>query len=1249
MKIRKLEIAGFKSFKDRTIIHFDEGITGVVGPNGCGKSNIVDAFQWVMGEMSAKSLRGSSMSHMIFQGAQGYEPAHVAEVSLFLEGVFGSHTVTGAGDVAGKEIQITRRLHRSGESEYFMNRQPVRLRDIQELFMDTGVGARGVSIIEQGTIGRMIVAKPEERRRLIDEAAGITKFKARERESQRKLAATEQNILRLNDIVAELKRQLDGLQRQAKKALRYKDLKSQAQELDLRLSSQEFHNIQATVAESTSQLGEKSEQRAAGLAKIAELENRVQSVRLEQVEKEKKIQAREQEQESLHERVTSSEQSTQKLSFEITQCHRENERRIELQEEAKKKQVGLQAELSAQEEVDSRTKKEVLELKTRVENIAQRETEINTQLQSKEQKERTCQESLKRYEQEEREKSDALNHVRIKHETLQIQINEIEPTLSLLSSEESQLLGEQKQKEIAKQESEQWQSQSTSNVMEQESLFAQLKDREIQGVALLSECKENLGEVSGRLYALQSAQENLEGFQEGVRSTLQRHREAGMEQNQNESKKKQVLISLAEVIQVSKEYEVALESVLERRLQMLLGANAEDVLDAVEHLKTARHGRASFLCLSEEAVVEEHRQEKSAPFGGELLKKQVMVPQEYVDWISPFLARVVVLDDVRFLLEKPQEVSEWKGWAFVSRAGDVLEPVQGGVILTGGAGESASLGLLKRQREIRELTEKKQNLEQQYQAQQMQVQDIRKKVVAAEDELKSLQDEKMQSDLQCMEVTKDLEQVKQRVVQVTEQKENLLKEREALLAAREESEQTEERLAQEHEDVLSTIVQLRKRIQEEEQGVGLQRKSLEEVRGEVMQLKSDLAAKTQASAGESRHLEHLAQQLQEITQQLTGWEQEEQHNQENLLQLQEQKEAADANLESELDQLSQLQSLLSRLKEEHGQFVHSIQKKQEEILSLRQEQTQIQSEENEVQLGCEQLKMRQEALKEHIQERYGCHLEDYVKSLFGGENTTFITESSERAEKEKEQLKDLREKLQRMGEINLAAADEFGRVSERYEFLISQRQDLFDSKQQLCEVMARIQRICRGRFKETYMAINAHFQRVFPVLFGGGEAQLALIESEEGDGDRGIDLIVRPPGKKLQSVTLLSGGEKALTAISLVFAIFLVSPSPYCLLDEVDAPLDDANVFRFNELVKEMATKSQVILVTHNKNTMEVADTLYGVTMEEKGVSKMVSVQLSQAAEVVKEKGVKLGERDESLASHMIAPPSFGPEVEGSA
>jgi len=1174
MKIKRLEIVGFKSFVEKTSFDFPGGIVGIVGPNGCGKSNVVDAIRWVLGEQNAKNLRGSMMEDVIFGGSESRKPHGMAEVSL----IFSNSEGIGPPQYRDyAEIMVTRRLFRNGDSEYLINKTPCRLMDITELVMDTGVGARAYSIIEQGKIGMILNAKPEERRSLIEEAAGVTKFKNRKRTALRKIDATRQNLTRLGDIVSEVRRQMNSLKRQAQRAERFKVLREEAREIELHFARRRYVELSAESEQLSQQ--EKQLQNSLGQSSgnLEQAELRLEEARLQQAAREKEVSDGQEKVFSLTSQIQSVEGRIEFGEKELVNLDRQDERMAEERHEISRRLEDLsreEAELKQSHQgLGSELEKEELRLQEREAEL-QQQAELEQQLTQQLEEARSAlfalltdisrlgtvqEEAQRRLEQlQERFARNSSEAV-----TFRGQLDAVNSQLQTLETNLNDFRGH---REDLKQNREQ-------HRQELEQLRQAVDENEVR---LLGK-REELNRAQSRLESLQQLERNLEGYGSGVRTLLK-----------EESFRSRYTRMAADLFEAPRELEAAVEAVLEERLQALVVEEQVAVEEALSFLQK-EGGRCSFLLSGFERKI------PTAPAGAESLLEKLKIRQGAEKLVQNLLGHVFVVAEITSYLSGGAS-----GVTLVTPDGTVLDDTGR---LTGGGDPSQGQGLLHQKREIKELGEQVETVRSEVDGLQQQREDLRARLAATEVALQETEATLHSKELKVVDSEKDLERVRQEQERLTERLEVLSLEEDQL---HEEKTSLERQL----KDAQSGHqVQLDKRSEQDTLVENIQvrlakeRVQLESAREGVTALKVTVASIREREEGSRSGLEQLEQRRDELQARLAllagrveeGGEEREKLKQEGV------------QLRQELEELyrkrEEEKQRFNKLKDEFEVQGVAIDQQDEQLKSLRKGNTTLREELSTLQLKNRELVLEIEHLEDTIRNR---HRVELAQIEIGEEVSADFDE-----EAAQQRLAQLQRQIDQVGEVNLTAIEEYQELEERYEFLTAQQEDLRQSLEDLQKAIAKINRTTRKRFAETFEQVNDNFREVFPRLFRGGRARLLL--SDENDLlETGIDIEVQPPGKKLQNVTLLSGGEKALTAVALIFAIFLLKPTPFCLLDEVDAPLDDANISRFNEQVLQMAKDSQFILITHNKRTMEIAETLYGVTMEEPGVSKIVSVRMTE-------------------------------------
>jgi len=1188
MRIRRLDITGFKSFMDRAVFTFDEGITGVVGPNGCGKSNVVDAIRWVMGEQSAKNLRGRGMEDVIFNGSETKPPLSMAEVSLTFE-VDPRDQL--APEYAGfGEVTVTRRLFRSGESEYLINRTTCRLLDVVELFLGTGVGTRAYSIIEQGRVGLIVSAKPEDRRSIIDEAAGVTKYKSRRKAAERKLEATEANLLRVADLVSELEKRLDSLGRQAKKAEKYRSLKARIREIELHQASHRLLGLLAEQKHLQDAIAALGETEQAALHRVRALENEVESRRT-------KLEADGQALQTLADEVhaldTQTRETEQALAFwraalaaagtAESAAAAEGEalagrlstldtRRAALEAEIaaltgasaadeaamRRAQEGLDAAQGLQRGCQEKLEQERLALLGLAGRIANQETQLTTL-------------AARRDELRERHRLAAaeLHSVRSQESALDRERNEVTRRVQ----QSRQLTLELAERRGAEEDA----------LASHRAAFA---ESEVSVISL----REELADRRSRLHSLEEIQRHYEGFDRGVRAVMLR---AG-----SEARAQGIFGLVADVLRTSPRFERAIEAALGARLQNVLVQSRSVGLELSRYLVSVAEGRSSFLPVPELAVAAPPPMPEGLDGVLGRATDEVHAEAEFRPVVDLLLGNVLLVED----LDAAARVRDLApGFTTVTLAGEVL--ASDGT-LTGGVLEGPGSGALQKKREIAELAETVAATEARYNELLTRHYALQKQILHTEELLKGLQKHHHEEELVRSALEKDLHQASEQLARFRERIGQLVRDSEGLEEALARVDRDEEAARGESAHAQAERAAREERARElQERLEGLQR-SAEAHGQELMALRVKVASHAERAEAARASLAEVSAGLAELAERQSRATEARAQAVARREELQGRISAAEEGHAGRLERLAEDTGRLEEGRRVHAEETAHVRADE---ASLRDERTRLDG----VTEGLGQITLRERSLVLEV-EHLVRSVEERHQTDLGEELHRFHVRRPLEASEE-QQLRDLRAQLERLGEINLTAIEEHAEVAQRHGFLAGQKKDLEASIKSLRDAIAKIDRTSRERFARTFEVVNDRFQRVFPRLFGGGRAGLLLTE-EGSTGEPGVEIVAQPPGKKLQSVTLLSGGEKALTAVALIFAIFLIKPTPFCLLDEVDAPLDEGNVGRYNDLLREMAKQSQFILITHNKRTMEVVDTLYGVTMEEPGISKLVSVRLREAA-----------------------------------
>lgn len=1180
MRLKKLEVFGFKSFFDKTVVTFQPGINAIVGPNGCGKSNLADAILWVMGEQSAKNLRGEKMEDVIFNGTEQRKPLGMAEVSL----TFGDINDELPGPYAPySEITVSRRLFRSGESEYLINKTPCRLKDIRDLLIDTGAGYRAHTIIEQGKVDDLISASPMQRREIVEEAAGIAKYRLRKAEALRKLEATEQNLTRVRDIIGEIKRQINSLDRQARKAEKYQKLREELRALELWVARAEWDQWSGT--------RELLEQEEKGLQETAAAEkHRLAGLDLKQAEVKLALTEQEQALGQIKTQVFEIEGKIQRLEGRIETIRAQRKEWSET-EARHQQEIGeirqAEATLKAEEELLEKEREEIeREQPERERLLTERQEEANRQEEGLNREiARLEQEKVVLFELASRltQANNNLLHIERRKEDLikrkgrgAQELEEVQGKKQTIEETAGRLKGALEQTRQILSEKSAAQTAATARLKETE---ADLQAR----FARLSRAKEEWAALAAQLAS-------REGFYKGL---LGPGTESLLVQLQG------IHGMVADFIDVPTPYEKAIEAVLESRLRGIIVEGPAEIKQGIDHLRQSQMGRGTFFPRQPRV-----RKEGTAPLepgqDGVIGRALDLVTSRdgYEALVNALLGEVVLVRDLDVALHLWNSASAPAVW--VTLRGEVLDPVGS---VTGG--ERNETGLLEQKREIKSLSDQMDRLQEEVRRlegeiaqNQESLQTTRQEIEMRTSEIRSLEMQQLHEQKDHSASLIEIDRLQNALQTVLfEQEEGTKEEQELLLQEQGERNRIAEteRLK---EDKEGEIVRQQEKVESLRQRLGGMKEEVVRLKMEVASLKERHRHLLEKRDRVRRAQEELAQRFQEKERLLAS--------------LKEKWEAAEAEEAETTTAISQAMSereekvaLIREKTEAHAAVLAQLQQVEQEIHQLRAQLDQTQKSLQERALRKIEAQMTQEKIRETIFMNYQIEIAETIPPPPPSEEGAWTIDQA------RERAATLRRSLDEMGPVNIGAIEEYRELTTRYQFLTSQETDLTTSMESLRQAIAKINKTTQSLFTETFHLLNEKFKEVFVSFFGGGKAELILLD-EAHPLESGIEMIAQPPGKKPRSITLLSGGEKALTAISLLFATFLIHPSPFCLLDEIDAPLDEENTRRFTQAVGNMSRQTQFIVITHNKRTMEIADVLYGVTMEETGLSRLISVDLNE-------------------------------------
>ena len=1266
MRLQRLEIAGFKSFPDRSELTFDTGVTAIVGPNGCGKSNVVDALTWVLGEQSAKSLRGDRMEDVIFGGSDARKPTAAAEVRLKLAGVAArvpgtghqisgepagngngsrhaqvhAYAVEGHGSSVGvleagtaavtlerddtplivRDVELMRRLYRSGESEYLIDGAICRLRDVQDLLMDAGLGIKAYAVIEQGKIGQILSARPTDRRQLIEEAAGVTKYKTRRRAAELKLEAAQQNLTRVDDIVFEVEKQRGTLKRQAAKARRYKRLREELRRWEKVQFAERYRRLGEAIESARGRLSDARQREAVAAAHLAEVESTLERLRLELMEADG--------------RATASREAAHAHELEIGRLQQQ----IALERQQVDTLGSVASEISAEVTVlEERREPARAELNARRESAAAGASHREAAAAALAEEEAAYGELQRNIEGQEADveaarsevfaavnAATALRHA-LEHATsARTRIAEQLATLDVESND----LRIETERAAEEQASALEALERARQAMEVLSVERAAKESELAGAraerdSKAAECRmlENkLASTTARLASLEELDAGRAHYGEGARLILaaidERIRQMG---------------SVADYLEVDSRYERAVEGCLGELLQHVVVPTHEDAAAGLALTRENRAGRVGFLVI--EGEVGPSPTVQVVPEGIRPLTEVVRVSGPAAAVIQAELAWAWVAES----MESARLAASHLSGPVATLDGDVF---RGGNLIEGGQ-RAESLAILSTKREIKELREVAEaetaevdRLRQAGAAVAITIASVETAIASLHSELHRQEKAAVGFELQVGAARAAAERLGHKREQIATERRSAEEELRSQEARRDEARESISRIEIDQRSADGQLNQAQRRLFES-------REAMEAQGRRTAEAKATHAALVERASALAADVDRLEQAEKELDARIASRRDDLARTETRRAELVDSTRQAESRLDSDLcrfdEMKEQVRAAEDQARDLRASFDHqesSIREARRSLEAVRSEAAGLDvaratAEADLAHLASACVDSVQATLDEVAAEIAELDREGVLASPVAIEEAPEMEgEESEdardgaaetaaakppaagRALTPDEMVVDLRQKIDRMGAVNMMAIDQFDDLESRHLFLTTQRKDLVDSIAATGEAIRRIDKTTRERFKEAFTVINSNFEGTFTTLFGGGHAGLVLLD-ETDQLESGIDIIAQPPGKRLQSVQLLSGGEKALTAMALMFAIFKYRPSPFCLLDEIDAPLDDANIGRFVEMLQGMQDQTQFILITHNRKTMEIADRLYGVTMEEPGVSKLISVQLN--------------------------------------
>lgn len=1178
MYLKSLEVQGFKSFANKITFDFHNGITGIVGPNGSGKSNVADAVRWVLGEQSAKQLRGASMQDVIFAGTQNRKPLSYAYVAITLDN--SDHELA----IDFEEVTIARRVYRSGESEYLINGNVCRLKEVSELFYDTGIGKEGYSIIGQGQIDRILSGKPEERRELFDEAAGIVKFKKRKATAQKKLENERDNLVRVNDILAELERQVGPLERQSEKAKTYLRKKEELKDYDVNLfllESNHISNEQVKVEESykvadanlieVNKSYEKIKEEYETLeANIEEMDARINSIR-ENISNSSVMKEKLESQISvLNEQIHTAETTDEHLQGRLDAIEKEKAERNISKENYKAQKADLMEKKATIEERKAKAVEELTAIQTEMkrcsDGIENGQKELisllnnNVSIKSRQQKFDTM---LEQMNIRKAELNKRLLDRKTKEASLDSVLEGYQAEYNLVTEKIETLKNEQ--------------SELTAKVVE-------WKNKRRQNEADIEQLQAKYHKEQSRLESLKNIAERYDGYGNSIRRV--------MEQKANH---KGILGVVSDLIQVDKKYEIAIETALGGNVQNIVTEDEKTAKEMIAYLKQNRFGRATFLPLTSVSGKGNAKNEQALGDEGVigLANTLVSCDSKFDEVCAYLLGRVLVVDtiDHAVSLAKKHHYS----LHIVTLEGEYLSP---GGSISGGAFKNSN-NLLARKREVEELEQTVLSIEKELEEAKARKEDLATALALCEEEV------------EAKKTTLQEHYILQNTAKLNLERANTQKnESESVFTGlMNESDQIEIQIAEinlSKQNILEEIEYAKNREHE----IKTERVSLQVIFDEQEKLEVGAQATVNEIqleyANMSQSIEFVEENLSRIQGEIDKFDAEQQEIANSSKLAKEDVEKKKNDIEEIKKTILASADTATTLNDELAECISKKDEMNANYKGFFQKQEEVSKQRNDLEKEIYRLNSQREKLSEALSSHLNYLWDEYELTPHAAEE---LRKDCYELSELKKMISEVKDEIRRLGDVNVNAIEEYKEVSERYEFLKTQHDDLIEAEETLMGIIEELDTGMRKQFQEKFAEIQTEFDSSFKQLFGGGHGTLELVEDED-ILECGIRIIAQPPGKKLQNMMQLSGGEKALTAIALLFAIQSLKPSPFCLLDEIEAALDDSNVTRFASYLNKLTKNTQFIVITHRRGTMNAADRLYGITMQEKGVSTLVSVNL---------------------------------------
>ena len=1204
MKLKKLEITGFKSFPEKATIEFPPGISAVVGPNGCGKSNVVDAIRWVMGEQSLKQLRGKSKEDIIFSGTNGKPPLNMAEVSLTL----GNDNGNAPEELKDfTEINLTRRLYRSGETAYFLNRQPCRLKDIHNVFLGSGLGAKSYAVIQQGNIGAITEATPEERRYFIEEAAGTTRYKNRKTEALRKVQITHQNLLRVNDILAEIKRQMASLKRQARKAEIYNNYQVRIKTLDVHLGMLYFDDYTSQIDKTDSLIKELKDADTGHTSELKKLDAALEEIKLKRWQKNQEISEKKSEKYDTQREVDRVENNLAHLRGEIDRLNRESNELEEARADLVRKNEDMESEISQVEEENLQLKSEIEKVRQNLQQRRQSSDEISQKISILNQDLETGKAHLMDLTTQEIRYKNIYQNAASNKDSLQRRLKRTDEEEVLTQNQIKEILNREtlateKLNTVKRQFGVQREKINTTRNHLAEKATALAKQ-----VKLSQTLEIERNTAKSQYSTLKKMEDNFEWYRDGVKAVMKACSSKIEEQSSQlpplgRETAANVLDLMADIIESDPAYETAIEAILGESLQYIIVNDPKTSLQAIDYLQINNAGRSGFIPVSAlKPIVDDGDQ---APDPSKLLLNHITVKPGFEKIARALLGDVILTATIHEALELFNKNGRVQ--RIVTKNGDVITQ-QG--ILIGGSKDKLS-GILAKKHEIRDLKRLDAELIQKLEAARGRQYELESEVQALESTLQKqiecknrLAEDEIEAEKLLYKAEEDLKNARRRLEIVQLEQEQLLGE-----ASDIDDEMTKYNTA--IAKISDEINSAQRTVAETSQNISEVASAMEQFNQAVVDFKLKLTALNARLDNSNNSLKRLKEfhedgliRLEQLSREINRKRQKEESSKLSIT-------SNEAKLSQMYDTIKRIDETIDRNELDYHEIDTRLKDSDSKISDIKRKREKLLEQYRMLELELSQLQLKRENTVNRLEERYQSSFAALKSDFSQNEAAKMFTVDMTIDEMEAD-LAGSREKIAKIIDVNLGAIKEFEQLKDRFHFLESQRDDLLKAIDDLHKVIKKINTITQQKFMETFKDINEKLMVVFPRLFEGGEAQLVLIEPDK-PLESGVELMIHPPGKKLTRLSLLSGGEKALSAIAFIFSIFLIKPASFCLLDEIDAPLDDANVFRFNDLLQIIGENSQIIVITHNKRTMEFADMLFGITMEQKGISKVVSVDFTR-------------------------------------